>query len=190
MSLSTLNIFLPFLRVFVYLWVSLSTLNIFLPSLHVFVRLCVSLSTSNVFLQSLRVFVCLCASLPVFACLCVVWVSLRYLDRPIFGTLIIYYFKMKTKLLDCRYDLGVSGQGKTCHTLRYLICDGPAHCFSLFYFLFIIGIAPIYKVMHVRNKNSNIQGKSPSNFPNYKELLIKERVRSLWERILFKKGRN
>ena len=51
--------------------------------LRVFVRLCVSLSTSNVFLLPLRVFVCLCASLPVFACLCVVWVSLRYLDRPV-----------------------------------------------------------------------------------------------------------
>ena len=82
MSLSTLNIFLPSLRVFVYLWVSWSTLNIVLPSLRVFVRLCSSLSTSNVFLPSLGVFVCLCASLRVFVCLCVVWVSLRYLDRP------------------------------------------------------------------------------------------------------------
>ena len=42
-SLSTLNIVLPSLRVFVNLWVSLTTLNIFLPSLRVFVRLCMSL---------------------------------------------------------------------------------------------------------------------------------------------------
>ena len=48
----------------------------------IFVRLCVSLSTSNIFLPSLRVFVCLCTSLPVFVCLCVIWVALRYLDRP------------------------------------------------------------------------------------------------------------
>ena len=40
LSLSTIYSFLPSLRVLVYLWVSLSPLNIFLPSLHVFVRLC------------------------------------------------------------------------------------------------------------------------------------------------------
>ena len=52
-----------------------------------------------------------------------------------------------------------------------------------------IGIAPITQVTHVCNKNSNIQGRSlnviKSDFPYYKELLIKERIRSLWEQILF-----
>ena len=68
------------------LWVSLSTLNTFLPSLCVFVRLCVSLSTSNVFLPSLCV----------FARLCVVWVSLRYLDRPSFYSLRLMNLHMKS----------------------------------------------------------------------------------------------
>ena len=63
-----------------------------------------------------------------------------------------------------------------------------------------IGVAPIKQVTHVRNKNSNIQGRSLnliSVFPYYKELLIRERIRFLWEQILsfersshFKKGRN
>ena len=50
-----------------------------------------------------------------------------------------------------------------------------------------IGVAPITQVTQVRNKNSNIQGRSLnviSDFPYYKELLIKERIRSLWEQIL------
>ena len=62
MSLTTLN-------VFSCLYVSLSTLKVFLPSLRVFVnfkksfcRFCVYLSTIN-FLPSLRVFVYLCVSL-------------------------------------------------------------------------------------------------------------------------------
>ena len=43
--------------------------------------------------------------------------------------------------------------------------------------------------MHVRNKKSNIQGRSlnmikKSDFPYYKELLIMERILSLWEQIL------
>ena len=46
-----------------------------------------------------------------------------------------------------------------------------------------------YAVKHVHNKNSNIQGRSPikcvsSDFPYYKELLIKERIRTLLEQIL------
>ena len=54
--------------------------------------------------------------------------------------------------------------------------------------------------MHVCNKNSNIQRRSPiveSDFPYHKELLLKERIRSLWEQILyfkrsshFEKGHN
>ena len=46
-----------------------------------------------------------------------------------------------------------------------------------------IGVVPI---MHLRTcviKNSNIQGMSP-NVVYYKELLLKERIRSLWEQIL------
>ena len=54
---------------------------------------------------------------------------------------------------------------------------------------------------HVRNKSSNIQGEvtlcDKSDFPYYKELLIKERTRSLSEQILsfkrsshFEKGGN
>ena len=63
-----------------------------------------------------------------------------------------------------------------------------------------IGVAPITQVTHVRNKNSNIQGRSLNLISDclyYKELLIRERIRSLWEQILsfersshFKKGRN
>ena len=51
---------------------SLSSSNVFLRSLRIFVCLC----------ASLPVFVCLFVSLRVFVCLCVVSVSLRYLDRP------------------------------------------------------------------------------------------------------------
>ena len=49
------------------------------------------------------------------------------------------------------------------------------------------GVAPITQVTHVRNKNSSIQGRSLnviSDFPYYEELLIKERIRSLWEQFL------
>ena len=60
---------------------------------------------------------------------------------------------------------------------------------------------PHYAVTYLRNKNSNIQGSSPNVvivfFSYYEELLIKERIRSLWEQILsfkrsshFEKGRN
>ena len=53
----------------------------------------------------------------------------------------------------------------------------------------------------MRNKNSNTQGSSPNvvkvNFHTLKELLLKERIRSLWEQILvfnrsshFEKGHN
>ena len=66
--------------------------------------------------------------------------------------------------------------------------------------LLIIGVAPIGQVMHVRNENSNFQWRSLnviSDFPYYKELLIKERICFLWEQILsfkrsshFEKGRN
>ena len=54
-----------------------------------------------------------------------------------------------------------------------------------------IGIAPIRQVTHVRNKNSN-QGRSSnvvSDFLYLKELVLKERIRSLWGQILsFKKS--
>ena len=64
-----------------------------------------------------------------------------------------------------------------------------------------IGVAPITMYTHVRNKTSNTQESSPnvvkSDFPYLKELLLKERIRSLWEPILsfkrsshFKKGFN
>ena len=46
------------------------------------------------------------------------------------------------------------------------------------------GVAPVTQVTHVRNENSNIQGRSLyviNDFPYYKELLIKERNCSLWE---------
>ena len=46
---------------------------------------------------------------------------------------------------------------------------------------YFIGAAPITQVTHVRNKNGNIH-------PCYGELLIKERIHSLWERILFLKS--
>ena len=43
-----------------------------------------------------------------------------------------------------------------------------------------------YAVTHERNKNSNIQGRSPNVIKVifHKELLLKERIRSLWEQIL------
>ena len=45
-----------------------------------------------------------------------------------------------------------------------------------------------YTVTDVRNKNSNIQGRSP-NVIYHKELLLKEIIRSLWERSShFEKG--
>ena len=37
-----------------------------------------------------------------------------------------------------------------------------------------------YTFAHVRNKNSNIQVGN-SDFPYHKELLLKERIRSLWD---------
>ena len=44
-----------------------------------------------------------------------------------------------------------------------------------------------YADTHARNKNRNIQERSPNLvffFPCYKKILIKERIRSLWEQIL------
>ena len=46
-----------------------------------------------------------------------------------------------------------------------------------------------YTVKHMRNKISNSQGSSPnycskSDFPYHKKLLLRERIRSLWEPIL------
>ena len=64
----------------------------------------------------------------------------------------------------------------------------------------IVGIAPITQYTHMRNKNSNTQGSSPnvvSDVPYLKELLLEERICSLWEQILsfkrssyFEKGHN
>ena len=96
--LSTLKVFLPSLRVFVnfkYLFAVFAclclSLGVFVDFKHLFAifaclypSLCVFVNFKRFFLPSLRVFVCLCASLLVFVCLCVVWVSLRYLDRPLF----------------------------------------------------------------------------------------------------------
>ena len=52
----------------------------------------------------------------------------------------------------------------------------------------LIGVGPITQYTHVCNKNSNTQGSSPNVveviFQTFKELLLKERIRSLWERIL------
>ena len=54
--------------------------------------------------------------------------------------------------------------------------------------VFIIGEAPITQVTHVRNKDSNIQGRLLNVlcviFPYYKELLLKERICSIWEQSL------
>ena len=55
-----------------------------------------------------------------------------------------------------------------------------------------IGVAPITQLTHLRNKNSNIQGRSPDvvkkrfSMPsgNNEELLLNERIRSPWEQIL------
>ena len=56
-----------------------------------------------------------------------------------------------------------------------------------------------YAHTHMRNKNSNIQGRSPNvvKVIFHKELLLKERISTLWEHILsckrsshFEKGRN
>ena len=46
----------------------------------------------------------------------------------------------------------------------------------------IIGVAPITQSTHVCNKHSNTQGSS-SDFPYLKGLLLKERIRSLWEQM-------
>ena len=63
-----------------------------------------------------------------------------------------------------------------------------------------IGVAPIAQITHVRNKIVTFKGGhlcDISDFLYYKELLIQERIRSLWEQILsfkrssdFEKGRN
>ena len=52
------------------------------PSLCVFVNFKRFFAAFACLCVSLRVFARLCPSLRVFVCLCVVWVSLRYLDRP------------------------------------------------------------------------------------------------------------
>ena len=57
------------------------------------------------------------------------------------------------------------------------------------------GVVLITQYTHVRNKNSNAQGSSPHVveviFPYLKELLLKKRIRSLWEQILsFKRSSN
>ena len=63
-----------------------------------------------------------------------------------------------------------------------------------------IDVAPITQLRMCVMKIVHIQGKSPdvvSDFPYHKELVLKERIHSLWEQILsfkrssnFKKGRN
>ena len=46
-----------------------------------------------------------------------------------------------------------------------------------------IGVGPITQYTHVRYKNSNTQWSSPNAVKvNYKELLLKERIHSPWER--------
>ena len=69
---------------------------------------------------------------------------------------------------------------------------------SLFIFFFSHWRSSHNAFTHVRNKNSNIQGRSPYvDFPCHKELRLKERIRSLWEQIQsfkrishYEKGRN
>ena len=87
---------------------------------------------------------------------------------------------------------------KKCSQVRFLFC------FSLKPLLFIMcnltsfelftwwpnkhWRSSLYAVMHMRNKNSNIQGRSShvvkEIFPYHKELLLKERICSIWEQIL------
>ena len=53
--------------------------------------------------------------------------------------------------------------------------------------LFVIGVTPIMQVTHVRNKNSNVQGRSLTVIKvifHTKEMLINERIRYLWKQIL------
>ena len=89
------------------------------------------------------------------------------------------------------------------NTARFTLSNNNSiHCGDVFLATWTHnGVAPITQVTHVRNKNSNIQGRSLNvikvSFPYYKELLIKVRIRSLWEQILsfkrsshFEKGRN
>ena len=50
-----------------------------------------------------------------------------------------------------------------------------------------IGVAPITQLRTCITKLVHIQGRSPnvvSDFPYHKELLLKERIRSLWEQVL------
>ena len=50
-----------------------------------------------------------------------------------------------------------------------------------------IGVAIMMQLTYVHNKNSNIQERSPnlaSDFPYHKDLLLKERICTLWEQIL------
>ena len=79
-----------------------------------------------------------------------------------------------------------------------MVLIGRVSFSSLRHFKSNIGLAPI---THVRNRNNNIQWRSPnvveSDFPYNKELLLKERICSLWEQILsfntsshFEKGHN
>ena len=62
--------------------------------------------------------------------------------------------------------------------------------------IYIIGVALITQYTHVHNKNSNTHSKDltlcgESDFPYHKELLLKERIRPLWEQILsFKRSSN
>ena len=64
-----------------------------------------------------------------------------------------------------------------------------------------VGVAPITQYTHVRNIDSNTQREltlcGKTDFQYLKELLLKERIRSLWEQIIsfkrssyFEKGRN
>ena len=60
-----------------------------------------------------------------------------------------------------------------------------------------IGVAPITQYTHVRNRNSITQGSSPNVvkviFQFLKELILKERIRSPWEReriLSFKRSSN
>ena len=75
---------------------------------------------------------------------------------------------------------------------RQSLCGGDKNSLNLFVtkFMHIIGVAPITQLRTCAIK-SNDQGRSP------KELLLKERIHSLWEQILsfkrsshFEKGRN
>ena len=82
---------------------------------------------------------------------------------------------------------------------KYQILQFPHPCGKTYHFVGFkltayIGVASIMQYRHMRNKKSNTQGSSPNVV---KELLLKERICSLWEQILsfkrsshFEKGRN